>query len=77
MNSDFFSVVSGSFSPAILSSCLLSYVVGSIPFTYLLARSKGVNLLEVGSGNPGATNLSRNLGKKIGFVGLVLDVAKG
>lgn len=77
MNSDFFSVVSGAFSPAILISCLISYIVGSIPFTYLLARSKGVNLLEVGSGNPGATNLSRNLGKKIGFVGLVLDIAKG
>ena len=60
-----------------LTALLCSYLIGAIPFSYIIARFKGVDLLKVGSGNPGATNLSRNLGKKLGAVGLVFDVLKG
>ncbi len=56
---------------------LSAYLIGSIPFSYIIGRFHGVDLFKVGSGNPGATNLSRNLGKKIGSLGLVLDVFKG
>ncbi|MDI9638575.1 glycerol-3-phosphate 1-O-acyltransferase PlsY [Kamptonema cortianum] len=54
-----------------------SYLLGSIPFGYLLARAKGVNLLEEGSGGTGATNVGRVLGKKASAIVLTLDVLKG
>lgn len=56
---------------------LLSFLCGSIPFTWLIARARGVDLLVAGSGNPGATNLSRTVGRSYGIFGLVLDVVKG
>lgn len=57
---------------------LLSYLLGSIPTAYIFARLlKGVDIRTVGSGNVGATNASRILGKKIGFLVLLLDVLKG
>lgn len=56
----------------------LSYVVGSIPFGWLLAKGlRGVDLRTLGSGNIGATNASRVLGKFWGTVVLLLDAAKG
>lgn len=60
-----------------LTALLCSYLIGAIPFSYIIGRLNGVDLLKVGSGNPGATNLSRNLGKKLGSIGLVLDLLKG
>lgn len=55
-----------------------SYVLGSIPFSFLLAKwGAGVDLRTVGSGNIGATNASRVLGWKGGVLGLLLDGAKG
>lgn len=55
-----------------------SYLLGSIPFSYLLVRlSAGRDVREVGSGNPGATNALRAAGKGVGAAVLVLDVAKG
>ncbi len=56
---------------------LLSFLSGSIPFGYLLGKLRGVNIKNVGSGNIGATNASRVLGKKYGFAVLVLDALKG
>ncbi len=56
---------------------LASFVCGSIPFAWLIGRARGIDLLKVGSGNPGATNLSREVGKPYGFLGLTLDVMKG
>lgn len=56
---------------------VLAFLSGSIPFAVLIARAKGVDILKVGSGNPGATNLGRALGRKWGVVCFVLDVAKG
>jgi glycerol-3-phosphate acyltransferase PlsY len=57
--------------------CALSYVSGSIPFGLVLARATGVDLRAVGSGNIGATNVARALGKKWAVVVLLLDAAKG
>lgn len=55
-----------------------AYLVGSIPFGYLLGKwLKGVDLRTVGSGNPGASNAFRVLGKEFGAAVLVLDVLKG
>lgn len=54
-----------------------SYLVGSISFGLLIAKSRGVDLREVGSGNVGATNAGRALGKGTGRAVLALDAAKG
>src|SRR3954468_9619015 len=53
------------------------YLLGSLPFGYLVARAKGVNIFEVGSKNPGATNVRRVLGSGPGNVVLFLDALKG
>jgi glycerol-3-phosphate acyltransferase PlsY len=54
-----------------------SYLFGAVPFGYLIARAKGVDLFKVGSGNIGATNVGRVLGKKFGIAAFVLDFLKG
>jgi glycerol-3-phosphate acyltransferase PlsY len=55
-----------------------AYVVGSIPFSFLVARGFGVDdVRRVGSGNVGATNVLRSAGRKAGGLALLLDVAKG
>jgi glycerol-3-phosphate acyltransferase PlsY len=54
-----------------------SYLLGSIPFSYLVARQRGVDVRRVGSGNVGATNVMRNVGKGAGLLAFVLDAAKG
>ncbi len=51
--------------------------MGSLPFGYLVARAKGVNIFEVGSKAPGATNVRRVLGHGAGNLVMALDVAKG
>lgn len=60
-----------------LGAILMGYLFGSIPFGMLAARVKGVDIRQVGSGNIGATNVARNLGKKIGTGVLVMDLVKG
>ncbi len=58
--------------------CLpLSYLIGAIPFGLLLSTKTGVDIRSHGSGNIGATNVARLLGKKLGIITLLLDVAKG
>jgi len=54
-----------------------AYLVGSIPTGYLVARAKGVDIRTVGSGNIGATNVFRFLGKPAGIFVLVFDGLKG
>ena len=54
-----------------------AFLAGSIPFAVLLGRAKGVDIRQHGSGNPGATNLGRAVGKKWGLLCFVLDVLKG
>jgi len=56
---------------------LLAYLIGSIPFGYLIGRVHGVDLREVGSGNIGATNVLRTLGKWWGYSVFFLDFGKG
>jgi len=59
-------------------SFLSSYLIGSIPFTQILAKwVKGIDLRRVGSHNVGGRNLSRQLGLLWGILGSVLDIAKG
>jgi glycerol-3-phosphate acyltransferase PlsY len=53
------------------------YLLGGIPVGVLIARSQGVDLRKVGSGNIGATNLFRALGAKWGLIGFALDTLKG
>ena len=55
---------------------LLGYLLGSIPFGYIFAKIKGVDIKKVGSGNTGATNVSRALGKKWAILVGLLDVLK-
>jgi len=57
---------------------VVSYLIGSIPFSYLVARAvSGKDIRDSGSGNVGATNVVRNAGKKAGALALLLDIAKG
>ena len=57
---------------------ILAYLVGSIPFGYLIVRlSAGADVRETGSGGTGATNVSRRAGKAAGVLTLVLDALKG
>lgn len=60
----------------ILIYMLVGYIFGSIPNGYLYAKSKGVNIFEVGSKNPGSTNVGRVLGKKSGRIVFLLDILK-
>jgi glycerol-3-phosphate acyltransferase PlsY len=53
------------------------YLLGSIPTGLLLARTRGVDIRGVGSGNIGATNVARTLGKRLGAVVLAFDALKG
>jgi glycerol-3-phosphate acyltransferase PlsY len=55
----------------------LSYLIGSIPWGYLFARAKGVDIRQHGSGNIGAANVHRVMGKKWGSVVFLCDFLKG
>ena len=54
-----------------------SYLLGSIPFALVIAKAHGKDLRSIGSGNIGATNLSRALGRRWAYFCFVLDVLKG
>jgi len=58
-------------------SIVAAYLIGAIPFGLLLSRSSSVDIRAHGSGNIGATNVARLLGKKLGFCTLLLDIGKG
>ncbi|NCC92869.1 MAG: glycerol-3-phosphate acyltransferase, partial [Opitutae bacterium] len=65
-------------TPLALSLLVLAaYLLGAIPNGLLLARLKGVDLQKVGSGNIGATNVFRCVGKGWGVLAFVLDAVKG
>ena len=57
--------------------CLFAYLLGSIPFGVLLAKFRRVDLRQHGSGNIGATNVARTLGKTAGILTLLGDCGKG
>jgi glycerol-3-phosphate acyltransferase PlsY len=54
-----------------------SYLIGSVPFGLLIAKTRGKDIRKLGSGNIGATNVLRCLGKPLGITCFVLDVLKG
>lgn len=54
-----------------------AYLLGSIPFAYLAGRSRGVDLRTVGSGNLGAANVFRALGRGMGIAVMAADIGKG
>ncbi len=56
---------------------LLAYLCGSIPFAYLIARARGVDIFTVGTGNPGAANVFRSVGRGAGILALACDLLKG
>ena len=59
-------------------SPIISYFIGSIPFGFLITKLvRGVDIRQVGSGNPGATNVVRVLGKPYGILVFILDMLKG
>lgn len=61
----------------VVAAAVVGYLAGSLSFATLAARRAGVDLHLIGSGNPGATNAGRLLGRKTGVVVAVLDVLKG
>ncbi|HVE64332.1 MAG TPA: glycerol-3-phosphate 1-O-acyltransferase PlsY [Mycobacteriales bacterium] len=62
---------------AVVVAAVIGYLVGSASPASILARARGVDLRGGGSGNPGATNAARLLGRKAGVLVALLDVAKG
>ena len=56
---------------------MVGYLLGSIPFGVLVAKRMGVDIYSVGSGNPGATNVLRSIGKPAGYIVFLLDFLKG
>jgi len=56
---------------------IAAYLLGSIPFGLLIAKTHGKDLRSIGSGNTGATNVSRALGRKWAYFCFILDVLKG
>ncbi len=56
---------------------VFAFLLGSIPFGLIIAKAKGINIREHGSGNIGATNVLRVVGKKYGITCLLLDALKG
>jgi glycerol-3-phosphate acyltransferase PlsY len=68
----------------IISAVAAGYFLGALPFGFLVARAKGINIFEHGSKSPGATNVKRVLGEKFGASGkragnlvFALDALKG
>ncbi|HUS35825.1 MAG TPA: glycerol-3-phosphate 1-O-acyltransferase PlsY [Verrucomicrobiae bacterium] len=58
-------------------TAIVSYLLGSSPTGYLFAKAKGIDIRTVGSGNIGATNAFRVLGKTVGISVLLIDLLKG
>jgi len=63
--------------PVYIFTALGAYLLGSIPFGFLMAKAKGIDIRSVGSGNIGATNAMRVLGKPAGIFVLLMDALKG
>lgn len=66
-----------SLTAATLLAAFVGYLIGALPFGYLVAKAHGVDILKEGSGNPGATNVKRMVGKRAGNAVFLLDFLKG
>src|SRR5215831_7238517 len=65
-------------APLLLAlTAVAAYLVGAVPFGYLVGRWRGVDIFQHGSGNIGATNVGRVLGRSFGLLVFALDFAKG
>ena len=60
-----------------LGFIVLGFISGSIPISYYLGKFASIDIKNIGDGNPGATNLWKSAGWKIGLIGFILDVSKG
>ncbi len=58
-------------------TAVAAYLLGSLPTGFLLGKAKGIDIRTIGSGNIGATNVFRALGKTAGLLVLLVDAAKG
>jgi acyl phosphate:glycerol-3-phosphate acyltransferase len=63
--------------PGYIVTAVVGYLLGSIPTGYLVAKARGIDIRTTGSGNIGATNAFRILGKRAGFFVLLVDALKG
>jgi glycerol-3-phosphate acyltransferase PlsY len=63
--------------PLLFLLALIGYILGSLPTGYVVGRLAGIDIRTVGSGNVGATNVTRILGKRFGYPVFVIDFAKG
>jgi glycerol-3-phosphate acyltransferase PlsY len=61
----------------ILSVAITGYLLGSISFAVIISKRHGIDILKAGSGNPGATNVKRVVGKSAGNLCFTLDALKG
>jgi glycerol-3-phosphate acyltransferase PlsY len=65
-------------SPAVVAALApIAYLLGTFPSAVIVARSKGIDITAVGSGNPGASNVARVMGRRWGVAVFVLDGLKG
>jgi len=62
---------------SVASLALVAYLLGSIPFGYIVAKARRVDLTTIGSGNIGSTNIYRALGLKVALLVFLLDAGKG
>ena len=60
-----------------VGAIIIAYFCGTLPIAILIAKSKGIDITSVGSGNPGASNVARELGIKYGVLVFVGDTLKG
>ncbi len=62
----------------LLACMLISYLLGAVPTAYIFAKAvRGIDIREHGSGNVGATNVARIMGKRVGMAVFILDFLKG
>ncbi len=60
-----------------ISYLIITYFIASVPYGYIVGKLSGRDITKEGSGNIGATNVARTLGKKAGAIVLILDMLKG
>ncbi len=61
----------------IIFGIIIAYLLGSIPTSYLIGKLKGIDVRQYGSGNVGATNVLRVMGKLPALITLIFDIGKG
>ena len=61
----------------IILSIIISYLIGAIPFSFIIGKMNGHDVRKEGSYNPGASNVLRVCGKKAGIFAYILDIGKG